>query len=128
MIRERVKKAAEECLRSVLRVHREFERDLVLRPNHGSKVFVQGYSFSLGADLELGQKCTLHRTLQPNAMIRPRRMVTNVSEPNFVHLSSVQIASCGSSRLTRLGLAKGEEAGKTTPKYGTAKRHEFYAI
>ena len=69
------------------------KRDLLLHPNRWSKVKVQGYSFSLNAKLVMGTEAAIHRTLQPNVMIRPKRMVTNVHVPAMVTLSSVQVAN-----------------------------------
>ena len=69
------------------------KREALIHPNKYSKVKVQGYSFSLNVDLVLGTQLSFNKTLQPNAMIRPKRMVTNIHVPAMVTLSSVQVAN-----------------------------------
>jgi hypothetical protein len=80
-------------LKALRTAYHTAKREMLIHPNKHSKIKVQGYSFSLNADLTLGTPSSFDETLQPNAMTRPKRMVTNIHVPAMVKLSSVQIAN-----------------------------------
>lgn len=68
-------------------------REGLLNPNKYSRTKVERYSFSMTQALVLGTALAFSTTLQPNATIRPQRVVMNSPAPNFVTLSSLQIAN-----------------------------------
>jgi len=82
------------ALSSHLRTKRHTEaRELLINPNKYSTLKICGYSFSLNAKLTMGTEACFNETLQPNAKIRPKRMVTNVESPRMVTLHAVQVAN-----------------------------------
>jgi hypothetical protein len=68
-------------------------RSRLLDPNRGSHVKVERYSFSMSTVLALNTPSAFSITLQPNVTIRPQRLIANAPTPNFVLLSSLQIAN-----------------------------------
>lgn len=68
-------------------------REVLLNPNRFSRTKVERYSFSMTAALVLGTASAISITLQPNTTIRPQRVVMNAPAPNFVTLTSLQIAN-----------------------------------
>jgi len=77
--------------------HHTMNRALLLDPNRYSTLKVQGYSFSLNAPssgtFAMGTAAPFNVTLQPNAKIRPKRMVSNIPAPLMIILSAVQVAN-----------------------------------
>lgn len=68
-------------------------REGMLDPNRYSRTKVERYSFSMSAALVLGTAAAISTTLQPNTTIRPQRVIMNAPAPNFVTLTSLQIAN-----------------------------------
>ena len=65
----------------------------LLNPNKNSTTKVERYSFSMNQVLTLGTAVAISMTLQPNATIRPQRVLANAPAPNFVLLQSLQVAN-----------------------------------
>ena len=72
-------------------------RALLLDPNRYSTLMVQGYSFSLNAPAAgtflMGTAAPFNVALRPNSKIRPKRMVSNISQPLMITLSAVRVAN-----------------------------------
>jgi hypothetical protein len=69
-------------------------RASLLDPNEHSLVKIERYSFSVTNPLVLATPSALvDMTLQPNTRIRPQRVLFNAPAPNFVLLSSLQVAN-----------------------------------
>jgi hypothetical protein len=68
-------------------------REMLLDPNQHSTTKVERYSFSITAPLVLNVASAFNITLQPNTKIRPQRVVMNAPTPNFVLLSTLQMAN-----------------------------------
>lgn len=71
-------------------------RTMLLDPNANSAVKVERYSFSFGpsANLVLGTLSAIPNfTQQPSASIKGQRIVMNAPAPNFVFVTSLQIAN-----------------------------------
>ena len=77
-----------------MRTHR---REMLLEPNKGSSVKIEGYDFSLPqqfpATITFGTAAGMSATLQPSVTIRPVKMFTNAPCPFFVTLNVVQVAN-----------------------------------
>lgn len=89
-------------------------RESLLDPNKFSTTKVERYSFSLSQALVLNTPlASFTATLQPNTTIRPQRVVMNAPTPNFVLLTTLQMANVnvfiGSTEdaVTYSGLAQG---------------------
>jgi hypothetical protein len=68
-------------------------RTSLLDPNAHSTVKVERYSFSISTPLVLNVASAINMTLQPNTKIRPQRVIFNAPSPNFVIITTLQVAN-----------------------------------
>ncbi len=70
--------------------------EMMLDPNKHSATKVEGYSFSLNpltGAFTLGTASSFSGTLQPNARIRPIKVIVNVGFPGMVTFTNIQVAN-----------------------------------
>ena len=76
---------------------RTHKREMLLEPNKGSSVKIEGYDFSLPqqfpSTITFGTPAGMSATLQPSVTIRPVKMFTNAPSPFFCTLNTVQVAN-----------------------------------
>jgi hypothetical protein len=76
-----------------LMAQHQMHRELLLDPNKYSRLKVERYSFTLVQAFTWQITDLLNTTLNPACKMRPDRIVTNVSIPFMIEMSSLQIAN-----------------------------------
>lgn len=79
-----------------------YKRYRIMRPNEGSPIKVERYVFTMSQDITLQTAVALNITDQPDAEIRPQRVVMNAPMPWFAFIDEIKVAnvsvSLGSGR------------------------------
>jgi hypothetical protein len=68
-------------------------RAMMLDPNKGSALKVEGYLFPLSQNVTLGVATPISMTNQPDVTIRPQRACMNPPTPAFISISEMRVAN-----------------------------------